>query len=326
VLRATLLFLLGVAGLYGGAEALVRGAARLARSIGVSALVVGLTVVAFGTSAPELVVSLLAAVRHQPGVAIGNVVGSNIANIGLILGVSALARPMQVQMRLIRLEMPLMIGASLLLPLLALDGALGRADGGIFLAGFAAYLVLMLRAARKEPAAVEREYEDFESAGRRDEPSRDAQRRRTGDALMVIGGIAVLVVAADLLVGSAVFLARALGISEVVIGLTIVAVGTSLPELATSLVAALRGESDIAVGNIVGSNIFNVLSILGVSSLVRPIAVDASLFRFELPAMVLLAALLPLLGRAQRRLGRAHGALLLVLYAAITWHMVLRAR
>ncbi len=326
MLRASLLLLLGVAALYGGAEALVRGSARLARAMGVSAVVVGLTVVAFGTSAPELVVSVLAAVRHQPGVAIGNIVGSNIANIGLILGVSALARPMRVQMRLIRFEIPLMIGASVLLPVLAIDGGLGRVDGGVLLLCFAGYLLLMLRAARRESVGAADASPTLVDAARSADGDRPSPRRRAVDAVLVVGGIGVLVLGANLMVSSAVYLARALGISEVVIGLTIVAVGTSLPELATSLVAALRGESDIAVGNIVGSNIFNVLSILGIASLVRPVVVQSSLFRFELPAMVILALLLPILGRARLRLGRIQGAVLLLLYVAIMWQVVLRGR
>ncbi len=314
-------FIAGLVGLYYGAEWLVRGSVRLARSIGISALVVGLTVVAFGTSAPELIVSIVAAVGGTPAVAIGNVVGSNIANVGLILGLAAAVSSMKVEMRLITREMPVMLLATLLLLILAFDGQLSRLDGIIFLAGFVGYLLLMLRAARSEPTAIVEEFAEFERAEYREAVGGG----RVRNSMLVLVGLVLLAGGAHLLVGSAVFFARSLGISELVIGLTIVAVGTSLPELATSIVAAFRGEADIAVGNIVGSNIFNILLILGVTPVVRPLPVDLSLFRLEIPVMVGLSVVLPLVARTGLRVARWEGALLLLTYFAFTIVLLVRA-
>jgi cation:H+ antiporter len=315
-------FIAGLAGLYYGAEWLVRGSARLARSFGISALVVGLTVVAFGTSAPELVVSVVATVRDQSGVAIGNVVGSNIANIGLILGLAALISGMRVQMRLLTREMPVMLLATVAFLVFAYDGELSRIDGALLLVGFVGYMMMMLRAARIEPTLIEAEFEGFEQAERMVDPDSSHRLRNT---LLLIAGLIVLAAGAQLLVGSAVFFARALGISELVIGLTVVAVGTSLPELATSAIAAFRGEADIAIGNIVGSNIFNILLILGVAPLVRPMTVDGALFSFEIPVMVALALVLPLLGRTGLRVVRWEGLFLLLSYLAFTVALLARA-
>lgn len=314
-------FMAGLIGLYYGAEWLVRGSARLARSMGISALVVGLTVVAFGTSAPELIVSVVAAVGGTPSVAVGNVVGSNIANVGLILGLAAVVSSMKVEMRLITREMPIMLLATLLLLVLAFDGQLSRVDGVIFLIGFSGYLLLMLVAARAEPAIILAEFAEFERAENREAVG----GARLRNSLLVLIGLAALAGGAHLLVGAAVFFARAFGISELLIGLTVVAVGTSLPELATSLVAAFRGEADIAVGNIVGSNIFNILLILGVTPVVRPLPVDLSLYRLEIPVMVGLSVALPLFARTGLRVVRWEGALLLSVYVAFTVVLLMRA-
>jgi cation:H+ antiporter len=315
-------FIAGLVGLYYGAEWLVLGSARLARSFGISALVVGLTVVAFGTSAPELVVSVVATLRDQSGVAVGNVVGSNIANIGLILGLAALISSMRVQMRLLTREMPVMLLATVAFLVFSYDGALSRIDGALLLAGFAGYMLMMLRAARIEPTLIESQFEGFEQAERMVDPDSSHRLRNT---LLLIVGLIVLAGGAQLLVTSAVFFARALGISELVIGLTVVAIGTSLPELATSAIAALRGEADIAIGNIVGSNIFNILLILGVAPLVRPMAVDGTLFSFEIPVMVAFALVLPLLGRTGLKVARWEGLLLLLAYLAFTVVLLARA-
>ncbi len=315
-------FLLGLLALYFGAEWLVKGAARLARSLGVSPLVVGLTVVAFGTSAPELVVSSVAAARAQTDVAIGNVVGSNIANIALILGLAALVTPLRVEMRLITREMPFMIGASVLLPLLALDGGVSRVDAAILLVGFAAYLLFVMRAAREEPPQSSSEYDEFESA----RGMATARANRLRDAALATIGLGVLLVGAHLLVESAVFFARKVGLSELVIGMTIVAVGTSLPELATSAIASYRKQADIAVGNIVGSNIFNILAILGIAGLVRPLPLPSSVLGFELPVMIALALALPVIARTGMRIGRLEGFVLLVAYVAFTIALLARAR
>ncbi|HEV2150253.1 MAG TPA: calcium/sodium antiporter [Longimicrobiaceae bacterium] len=320
MLLQAILFIVGAAGLYFGAEWLVRGSSRLACSFGVSALVVGLTVVALGTSAPELVVSTLAAIRGDGGVAVGNVVGSNILNLALIIGVAALLMPLQVQMRLIFREAPVMVAAALTLPILAWDGALSRVDGALLAVAFAGYLAFVIRSARHEPEEVLAEYAEFkELQGHGSEAS-----TRLRDTGLLVVGLAVLAVGAHLLVEAAVFFARAAGVSDVVVGLTVVAVGTSLPELATSVVAALKKEADIALGNAIGSNVFNSLIILGTASLARPIVVDVAIFDFEVPVMLAISIAFPLLAYARRPLRRPEGAFLLVFYAAFTSVLLVR--
>lgn len=311
-------FLLGLVGLYFGAEWMVRGAARLARHFGVSPLVAGLTIVAFGTSAPELVVGVLAAASDQGALAVGNVVGSNVVNIALILGLAAVITPLHVEMRLLSREIPFMVGASVLLVLLAFDGSIGRLDGGVLLAIFAVYSVLVVRAARREPESIEQEYDEFEEA---EHMVNHSPARAAG---LTIVGLVVLVVGAHLLVDSAVFFARTFGISETTIGMTIVAIGTSLPELAVVFVAAVRKEADIALGNAVGSNIFNTLVIMGAASLTRPLPVAPSVLRFEMPAMVAVSAVLLPLAWSRRKLGRWEGALLAAAYIAFTWVLLER--
>jgi cation:H+ antiporter len=285
-----LYFVLGLLALYLGAEWLVGGAARVARRLGTSPLVVGLTIVAFGSSAPELLVGVVASFQDRGDVVLGNVLGSNILNIALILGISALARPLHVGLRLISREAPLMVLVSLGVAGLMLDGQLGRYDAVALLAGFGAFLAFVLRAAGSEPEEVAAEYARFEK-----------------------------------LVMSAVFFARLVGVSEVVIGLTVVAVGTSLPELATCVVASLRRESDIALGNAVGSNLFNLLPILGIAALIRPIRVAPELMRFEVPAMIVFAALLVPLAWHRRTLGRISGGVLVAGYVVFTVLVITRS-
>jgi cation:H+ antiporter len=299
-----------------GAEWLVRGASRLAAAAGVTPLVIGLTVVAFGTSTPELAVSVDAAWRGASELSLGNVVGSNILNVLLILGVSAVVAPLVVASQLVRREVPVMIGVSLLLFALALDGSVGRIDGLVLTVGIAAYTWLSIRASRHETAAVRTEYDA--AFGRR--PARLA-----ADAGLVVAGLGVLVVGTEWAVGSAVAIARTLGVSELVIGLTLVAGGTSLPELATSVMAALRGQRDIAVGNIVGSNIFNILGILGVSSLIVPIAVSPAALWFDMPVMIAVAlACLPIF-LSGASISRWEGAAFLVAYGGYLVYLVLDA-
>ena len=269
-------FGLGLLGLYLGAEWLVKGAARAARRLGMSPLVVGLTVVAFGSSAPELLVGVVASVQDRSDVVLGNVVGSNILNIALILGVAALVRPLRVGMRLLAREVPLMVGVSVAVALMAVDGSLGRPDAVILLGGFTVFLAYVTRAAEAESAEVAAEYVQHEETER----GRPEDTSLGRDLLLVGVGLVALILGAHLLVTSAVFFARLAGVSEVVIGLTVVAVGTSLPELATCAVAAHRNEADIALGNAVGSNLFNLLSILGVSAAIRPIRVAPSILDF----------------------------------------------
>ncbi|HSJ65433.1 MAG TPA: calcium/sodium antiporter [Gemmatimonadaceae bacterium] len=314
------MFVGGLVALYFGAEWLVRGAARLARTLGISALVIGLTIVAFGTSAPELVVTTLAALRGQPDVAVGNVVGSNIVNIAVILGLSAAVSAVRVQPGIIVREMPIMIASAIALVALGADGTIGRLDAGLLFAAFLAFLMYMLTIARRgEPTpTLETEFEEFEQ----EHGMVPTSPNRARDLLFIAIGLVGLVVGAELLVRSAVSFARAAGLSELVIGLTIVSIGTSLPELATSIVAALHKEADIAVGNVVGSNIFNVLAVLGIAPLIHPIAVDRSLYAFEMWVMLGLSLALPVLARTGMRIARIEGMLLLAGYVAFVWVLV----
>lgn len=305
--RHLLEFLVGIAALYFGAEWLVRGASRLARSFGLSALVVGLTVVAIGTSAPELVVSLLAVSRGQVDMTVGNVVGSNISNIALILGISALIYPIAMKSSLLKRGIPLMIAASLAFTLLVLDGGLGRISGGLLVAGLIAYFWYLIASCRTEPPEVEAEFD----AHQRQRDCLPGHESRVRNVLVASGGLVLLAVGAHLLVGAATVFAVAIGMSELVIGLTVVAIGTSLPELATSVLAAIRKEADIAVGNAVGSNVLNILGVLGPTALIRPLGVDASLLRFEVPVMLGVSLLLLPLAWTRLRLERWEGAMLL---------------
>ncbi len=321
-LSALAFFLLGLALLTLGAEWLVRGASRLGRACGVSPLVIGLTVVAFGTSAPELAVSLGSALAGQPDLALGNVVGSNIFNVLFILGVASLITPLVVSQQLIRLDVPLMVGASLLVYLLALDGSIGRGEGALLAAGIVAYTAFAVVKSRRESAAVRAEYDEAVSA---EEPGRGSVLR---NALLVVVGLGLLVLGARWLVEGAVTLARLLGVSELVIGLTVVAAGTSLPEVAASVVASLKGERDIAVGNVVGSNLFNLLCVLGTTAAVAPegVKVPPAALAFDLPVMVAVAfACLPIFFTGHR-ISRGEGALFLGYYAAYTAVLLLTAQ
>ena len=307
--------------LIGGAELLVRGASRLALAAGISPLVIGLTVVAYGTSAPELAVSVQSSFQGAADIALGNVVGSNIANILLILGISATITPLVVAQQLVRLDVPLMIGLSLLLLWLGLDGRVGRLDGLILFAGAISYTVFVIRQSRRENQAVQAMYrQEFGHAQEKtDWPGWLVQIG------LVLAGLALLVMGARWLVDGAVEIAGFLGISELIIGLTIVAVGTSLPEIATSVVASLRGERDIAVGNVIGSNIFNILTVLGVSGLVAPagLPVAASALHFDIPVMITAAlACLPIFFTGHL-IARWEGLLFLGYYGAYLLYLVL---
>ncbi|MBX3269060.1 MAG: calcium/sodium antiporter [Sandaracinaceae bacterium] len=303
----------GTALTVGGAELLVRGAARIARRFGISPLVVGLTVVAFGTSAPEIVIGLVSVLRDQPDLAVGNVVGSTTFNILGILGVSALIAPLVVAQKVVRLEAPILIAAALAVLAMARGGTLDRLDGALLLAGGVGYTLFLVRRSRHESAAVAAEYEAELGA---------APAGWSGHAafhvLLVLVGLALLAGGAELLVGGAAALARALGISELVIGTTVVAIGTSLPELATSTVAALRGERDIAVGNVMGSCLFNLFVVLGISALASPVPlpVAADALRFDLPIMVAACvSCLPIFA-TDRRIDRWEGGTWLVFQLA----------
>lgn len=295
----------GLALLVFGGDMLVKGAVNLSLRLGITPLVVGLTVVAFGTSAPEMVVSLSAAWRGATDLALGNVVGSNIANVLVILGAAAIFSPIVTRGHDLRESWAMMMAASALLIVLAFFGSLGRIDGMVLLAALALIIWRQLSTARPEDA------DRIEGA---------ALGARWLQILTWLAlGLVLLPVGADLLVRGATDIARAFGVTEVVIGLTLVAIGTSLPELAASVAAALRGRSDIALGNVVGSNIFNILSILGVTALVAPLPIPPELMRFDLWVMLASSALLaPFLFRALP-IGRVTGALLLLAYAAYVW-------
>lgn len=297
------LVLIGVVGLYYGGDVLVTHASRLARSLGISPMVVGLTVVAFGTSAPELAATLVASIRGAPELALANVTGSNVANVGLILGATAIFYPLATDWSFLRREVPWLLGVTLLVIPLAYDGALGRAEGGVLFAVLVVFLVVMFRQGGVQGAGVV-----------------EADRVATPvwrSALWAAVGIAVLALGAQALVAGATTLALEWGVPERVIGLTLVAVGTSLPELASSLVAALKHETDIILGNVVGSNLFNLLAVLGTAALVQPLAVPTAGLRVDLWVMLVFAlAVVPLLPWRGPRLGRKRGALLLVAYVA----------
>ncbi len=293
-----------------GAEGLVRGSAALALRAGLTPLVIGLTVVALGTSSPELVVSVQAASAGQGPLSIGNVVGSNIANIALILGLSALIRPLRIHAQVLRLDLPVMIGCTLLLIAFLWDGRLLRWEGAVLAAGLIAYVTFNVVQARKERGGLSEK--DLEAV---------LPVRRTHlavDLVFVAVGLALLAFGSDLLVSGAVAMAKRLGWSEAVIGLTIVAIGTSLPELAASTVAALKKEGDIAVGNVVGSNVFNVLGILGLATLVSPMT-TGGIRPFDLGAMLFFAVLLLPLMRTGFCLTRVEGALLLAGYGVYVY-------
>lgn len=294
-----------------GAELMVRAAVRLAARLHVRPLIIGLTVVAFGSSAPQMAVSLQAAQAHTPDIAVGSVIGSSIFNILVTLGLSALIIPLRVSRQLVRLDIPLMIGASLLVFLLAWNEELGRLDGILLLSALALYLGLLLRQSRH-------------SARPHSEQPETAPASWLVSVLMIIVGLAMLVFAGRLLLGAAVVVATDLGFSERVIGLTVVAVGTSLPELATSLIAALRGQRDIAVGNVIGANLFNLLGVLGLTALIAPmpLSVSPNALDFDLPVMLGVAALCLPVFYSGYRVTRVEGLLLLGLYLVYGLHVV----
>ncbi len=325
MLYAILLILLGFVALVVGADGLVRGAASLALRLGVSALVVGLTIVACGTSAPEFAVSVYAAYTGNPDIALANVVGSNSFNIGAILGLTALIAPIACATAIVKRETPIMIGVALLVPLGAFIAyatlaqyLIPRWQAAILLLLAVLYTWFLYRNARRETAEANKQFEAGVPAGE----SAEAARKRPVllDLAYIAGGVILLIVGSRLLVSGATTIARSLGVSDVVIGLTIVACGTSLPELATSLIAAIKKQPDLSVGNIVGSNIFNVLLILGASALISPIHVATDILYRDVPVMLAFSfALLPMM-RSGLRLSRAEGALLLIAYAAyIAW-------
>jgi len=302
----------GVILLFIGAEGLIRGSSNLAIKIGITPLVVGLTVVAFGTSAPELVVSLKAALMGNSSISLGNVVGSNIANIALILGIAALIKPLDVHADVIRREIPIMIGITVLLLLLLIDGELGFVDGVILVIGLIIYLTFSVLIARKEKNhEVAAEFKD----------GLKSNLGITISVILVIVGFGLLILGANLFVQSAVAIAKIFGFSDVVIGLTIVAIGTSLPELITSIVASYKKESDIGIGNVVGSNVFNILGILGITALIIPIS-TVGISYIDLGLMLVTAIILLPLSRTGFTITRLEGAVLFLGYAGYIYYLL----
>ncbi|MGI2065865.1 calcium/sodium antiporter [Shewanella sp. MF08487] len=292
-----------------GAEALVRGASSIALRLGITPLIIGLTIVAFGTSAPELAVSVKSALAGNSGIALGNVIGSNIANIGLILAITALIRPIQVQSQVVKRDIPLMILASMLFWGLLLDGELSLIDGVVLLSLLIGYLAFSYVSSKNS-----NEEEEIEAG-----PNNPLL-----SALFIVVGISMLVGGGILFVNGAVDLAKTFGVSEVIIGLTIVAIGTSMPELVTSVIAALKGQSDIAIGNIVGSNLFNILGILGITAIVQPVS---SLGFQSVDFIVMLAFAVIILPFAWTglRIGRREGSVLLLGYLGYMGYLVNQA-
>ena len=293
-----LLFGIGLVALFFGGEYLVRGASNIARHFNLSPMVIGLTIVGFGTSAPELLVSVQAALAGQPAIAIGNVLGSNIANILLILGASAVIAALMIPLRKVWRDLGVMIVATAALWVMLLDGSISRGDGIVLLVGLAIFMVMAFVLGKEEP--------DEDALPPSSMPIAIAQ---------TIGGLIVLVIGARLLVDSASEIARTFGVSEAVIGLTVVAIGTSLPELATSVIAAFRKQTEIAVGNVIGSNIFNIFSILGITALITPIPADPRFASADMPWVAATAVLLVVFAVLLKGIPRLAGAALLVVYA-----------
>jgi len=307
-----LTFIAGLALLVFGAELLVKGASRIAAGFGISPLIIGLTVVAFGTSAPEMAISVSSALKGEADIAIGNVLGSNICNVLLILGVSALITPLVVSEQLVRTDVPIMIGVSVLAFAFSLDGRIGFLEGAVLFGGILAYVAWLMRISKRSGEMG---------------PSVESSAHWAIDVALIAAGFALLILGSRWLVASAVTIAEAMGVSELVIGLTIVAVGTSMPEMATSVVAAVRGQRDIAVGNVVGSNIFNILCVLGATAMVAPggLPVSEAAINFDYPVMLAVAvACLPIFFGGYV-IKRWEGGLFLGYYVAYITYLVLAA-
>ena len=324
------LIVLGLTGLLVGGELLVRGASELATAARISPLIIGITVVSFGTSTPELAVTVQAAHTGSPGLAIGNVVGSNIANVLLILGAAALVTPLAVESRIVRVDVPMIFAASLGLWLLSLDGSLGHWDGALLFAVLVVYLIWSVQQGKGEAEEVRQDYtgtiKSDDSRAHRPALARPAaQLIRQG--LFILGGLILLVIAARAMVTGASEIARAYGVSELVIGLTVVAIGTSLPEFVASVVASSRGQGDIAVGNVVGSNLFNILAVIGIGAMVAPdgIPVSRDAIRLDIPIMIAVTlACLPLFFTGCR-ISRTEGGVLLGYFVAYTAYVTMGA-
>jgi cation:H+ antiporter len=304
-------FLAGLAALVVGAEVMVRGGAKVASRFGISPIVIGLTVVSIGTSVPELAVGVVAAVEDNGALAVGNIAGTNVVNLLLVLGLSALLLPLALEMRTLRFELPVMAGAAVLLWLLAIDGVLSRIDGLVLTIGAVVYTVAVTRAARREGQDAAAEFTEAY-------PDSKASERTALHVGMTLAGMAIIVVGAERLVDAAVGMARQFGVSDALIGLTVVAIGTSAPELATTIVSTLRGERDIAIGNLLGSSIYNILLILGITCLVpaHGLALPPELVRIDIPIMVAVALVCIPIFISGRRVSRVEGGVMVAAYLA----------
>lgn len=324
-ITSVLLFCAGLAALLIGARELVIGSSRLAAFLGIPPLIIGLTVVAFGTSAPELAIAIQATWSHQPGIAVGNIVGSNICNVLIVLGLTALISPVAVHSQVVKKDVPIMIGISAGMLVLALDGSIGRLDGFLLVAGLGAYLFFTLRRGSAENGVVP---DPKEAANDHRQVGTRLTRTLATSVFRAIAGLALLTFGSDWLVTSSVAFARVFGVSELVIGLTIVAIGTSLPEIATSIIACRQGKGDLAIGNVIGSNIFNLLSVLGITAAISPsgVLVSAEALKFDIPVMLGVALMtLPILYTGYE-IERWEGALFLSYYVAYAVGIFLIAR
>lgn len=297
------LFIVGLILLYFGGEGLVKGASRLARALGINSIVIGLTVVAFGTSAPELVVSIIASVKGSNDLIMGNILGSNISNIGLILALTAVIYSIRIQLTLIKVELPFMILLSTLLFILSKDLEIGRIEGAALFALLISIITYSSYVAFKEPKYIEREFDEFI----------EVDKNYYKNFAYILIGLIGLSIGAKLIVESSITMAQKFGVSETIIGITAVAIGTSLPELTTSIIAALKKESGIIIGNIIGSNIFNI-GIIGIVSILKPIQVESRLLDFEFLVMIFLSVLMLPIMRTDYRITKKEGFILLMLY------------
>ena len=328
MLLQSILFVVGISGVYFGAEWLVKGSSKLSRDLGIKPIVIGLTVVAFGTSSPELAVSLTASIKGSNDIAIGNIIGSNIANIGLILGVAAIVLPLKVEKVIMRRELPLMIGISAGLYFMAIDRKIGFVDGLLLFTGiilFIGYQIYHTLNSKKE-SRNSTASNPVSKTGTPESTTEESQTRRhlLSNIIYIVIGLACLLVGSHVLVKSAIFIAGSFGISEMVIGMTVVAFGTSVPEMATSVVSVLKKESDICVGNVIGSNIFNILLVLGSVALVRPLNVERGTLFFEFPIMLLFSlALIPMI-RGRLMVNRLAGIVLVSGYLAFIFLLFYR--
>lgn len=316
---------IGLLLLYVGAEWLVKGAAGLARTFGIPSLIIGLTVVGYGTSAPEMTVSVLAAIRGSSAMALGNVVGSNIANLGLIMGMTTLIAPPRTDGRLIRREVPALLLTTAAIPLCLLDGRVSRAEGLVLLAAafaFTGWLVHDVRGSRAASAESRADAAVMEGAA--EESGAPAGAGRAALVGYAIVGLVLLVIGGEAFVRGAVGFARRFGIEDRVVGLTVVAIGTSLPELATSLVAATRGHADLAVGNVVGSNLYNIVLVLGTTAAIHPVDGDLAAMRLDLAALVAMTLFAAVAVRTERVLRRWEGVVLLLGYVSFLVALVVR--